>query len=384
MTSPTFSILIPAKGRPDLVSDALLSVLWQSHADFEVIVSNNGGDTRVRKALQPHLSDSRVRYTEQSEVLPMPEHWERISLLATGRYQIVVPDRSLLRKDALSSILAIHLKGGSAADIVSWSWDLFHSTSNMLEPAGVKATEAVVLMSEKVALDSLTNKAPYPLALPRGLNSSVRTDLIAEIRTSFGRAFAPLTPDFSFAYTCLLMRPQFTHMPRPMCVSQGLSVSNGGIAYVTDAGNYLETLGLEKPICHSPIAAPFVENVIAEDFFAACARFGRPDLIAQLDRTALYLKCNEELEVKRAARILTPSAVRELENALDQGLAGESLFVRKSVHEARTKRDLTRIAKNVMRRTLGAQIELIRPYLLRLRGGQRFSSALEAAGHGKL
>ena len=61
---PTFTILLPAKGRPELVVDAITSIIGQTFGDFEVIFSNNGADPLVREAIRPFLHDPRVRYFE--------------------------------------------------------------------------------------------------------------------------------------------------------------------------------------------------------------------------------------------------------------------------------------------------------------------------------
>ncbi|MFY9239929.1 MAG: glycosyltransferase family 2 protein, partial [Roseovarius sp.] len=313
---PTFTILLPAKGRPELVVDAITSIIGQTFGDFEVIFSNNGADPLVREAIRPFLHDPRVRYFEQPRVLPMPEHWETISLHSRGRYQIVVPDRSLLCHDALEKIAALHATGTDEAKIVSWTWDLYHVRSRMLESIGGVRGESVILDSDIVALSWLSTDNIYPTALPRGLNSSVSTSIVEEIRGRIGCAFATLNPDFTFAYCCLMTRPRFIHLPQALSISQGLDVSNGGNAYRSDATAYLSTLGLKKAIRHSPIDAPLVENIIAEDFFAACHRFDRLDLIERIDRSAFYVKCLEEWQVKCEASILTPSTLVELRQAI--------------------------------------------------------------------
>lgn len=382
MDNPTFSILLPAKGRPELVPDALVSVLEQSFEDFEVIVSNNGGDTAVRDALVDLCCDQRVRYVEQQRVLPMPEHWEHLSRLARGRYQIVVPDRSVMKQNALSKIEQLHASGGEDAEIISWSWDLFHSKAGMLESVVRHTMSSVVLGSDAVAIDSLRISNSFPMALPRGLNSSVASSLIEELRIRIGAAFTTINPDFSFAYACLLMRKRLTHLSQPLCISQGLSVSNGGNAYKTDACGYIETLGLDEPIRFSPIKAAFVENIIAEDFFAACHAFGRPDLRAKMEIADLYLKCFAELDVKRNARILAPERIAELTAELEQALEREMDSVRVRVNEAKSaRRTYAGFVRSALRRVLGDGVDHLRPLVLRWNGGRRFSSALEAAGH---
>lgn len=380
--TPTFSVLLPAKGRPLLTRDALSSVLEQSFGDFEVIVSNNGAEAVVRNQIADLLEDPRVRYFEQPEVLSMPEHWEKLSRLARGRFLTVVPDRSVLKQGALATIAALHAEGGADAEIVSWSWDLYFDEVGHLEPFAGNAKTPTVMNSEETALASLRVGGSYPSALPRGLNSSVVMSLVEEIRVRAGSAFASINPDFSFAYACLLSRPRFTHLNRALAISQGMAVSNGGNAYRTDATAYLATLKLPNPFAYAPVKAPFVENVIAEDFLAACHRFDRLDLLKRLDWPDYYLKCLAELDEKRAANLLSAEQLDILADAVETALARESPAVRKSVQSARVKSGgLKRWAIGRMKRLFGARVVLFRPLLVRMRGGARYSSIQEASGH---
>lgn len=374
---PKFTILLPAKGRPALIREALLSILRQSFSDFEVIFSNNGSDPAIYNEISDLLTDSRTIYVEQSNVLPMPDHWERISKLARGEYITVVPDRSVLKQGALTTISELHAEGGSDAEIVTWSWDLYFDQHRILKPFAGNAGAPAIIGSEEAALASLGTAASYPAALPRGLNSSVHRLVLEEIRLRAGAAFSALTPDFSFAFACLLVRPRFTHIDCALSISQGLAVSNGGNAYKSDASSYLGSLGLDHPIRYSPIPLPFVENVIAEDFFAACHRFDRLDLIDRLDRAGLYLRCLAELEVKRNAKLLPPDRLAEFAAVLESALATETAELRARVAAARPKFSI----RSALKRVLGDRVEHIRPLLLQLRRGRRFASALEAAGH---
>lgn len=51
----TFSVIIPVYNRTDTLKTALESVLCQSFRDFEIIVTDDGSDSSVRKALLPYM-----------------------------------------------------------------------------------------------------------------------------------------------------------------------------------------------------------------------------------------------------------------------------------------------------------------------------------------
>lgn len=381
-STPTFTVLLPAKGRPTLLRDALLSVLEQSFRDFEVIVSNNGADPSVRQAIADIVHDPRVRYVEQQTVLPMPDHWERISLLARGKHLTVLPDRSVLKQGALATISELHARGGKEAEIVTWSWDLYFDGLDLLQPFTRGEPATFVMESDEVAIQSQKLHNPYPAAAPRGLNSSVALPVLAEIRARTGRAFAPLSPDLTFAYSCLFVRPKLTYINSSLFLSQGISVSNGGTSYLTDATRYLREIGIADPIRYSPVQALLSESLMAEDFFAMCHQFGRTDLLEGLDRADLYLKCLSELDAKRTAGLLPAARIEEFAQAVDAALAREDPNVLHRVNAGRARAsNLSALAWRTVRRFLGSRSEYLRPLLVRLRGGKRFGSALEAAGH---
>lgn len=378
---PYFTVLLPAKGRPGLVRDALVSVLEQSYRDFEVIISNNGADPAVRAAIADKLEDPRVRYIEQQKVLPMPEHWEQISLLSRGRYVTVLPDRSVLKQGALDTIAKLHADGGTNAAIVTWSWDLYYEDLGLLLPFAGSASEPVVLESISLALNTSRLDREFPYSLPRGLNSSVSLDLIKKIRASVGAAFLPISPDFSFAYNCLMCHPYVIHIDRSLMISQGLNISNGGNAYRADASSYIATLGLQEPIRYSPINAMFVENSIAEDFFAACHRFGRQDILLKFDMSDLYLKCLIELDEKRFSGILQSQHIQQLACSIETALAKEAPAVQNRVNALRNQSFSFRSkAYRILKRMIGTRVKYLQPILLRLRGGRHFSSILAASG----
>jgi hypothetical protein len=382
---PKFSILLPAKGRPDLVRDALISILEQDFDDYEVIVSNNGADPNVKAEIEDLCASSKVIYVEFKDVLPMPEHWEKISLLASGSYLTVLTDRSVLKQNALKTLSDIHEKGGDDAKVVSWCWDLYYSELNLLMPLRGLTSEVMVLESTETIINSISvNAGKYPTALPRGLNSSVSMDIVKKLREKAESAFTTINPDFSFAYHCLMEQKRHTYINSALMISQGLKVSNGGNAYLTDSSKYVATLGLKNPISYSPIKALFVENVIAEDFFSACHLYNRQDILQKYDASNLYLKCWYELHEKKAAKILDNDRLYHLENAIVDALKKESPEIQAKVTEVMNSNSALSTSltlKRALKRLIGAKLEILRPILLRVRGAKSTKSILHASGH---
>jgi hypothetical protein len=381
MSSPYFSIMLPIKGRAGLARDALASLLQQDFRDFEVLVSNNGGDPAVTAALAPLLADSRVLYVEQPQVLDMPNHWETVSKLASGGHFMVLPDRSVLRQGALAEIWLAHEQFENAGEIVSWPWDLYFEDANLLVPHLSADGVPISLPSEESLMASLSGLSKYPYSLPRGLNSSVSTSLLERMRSISNTAFGVLNPDFSFAYRCLLLKDAFIYIPKPLMISQGLSVSNGGTALRGDASRYFLTLNLSEPFIYAPSKAMLVENGIFEDFLKSAHTYGRLDLIESWDRTSYYIRCFNEISEKRRARLVPASYVATLQAEVEAALQAEPDATRLSVYYALRSGSPMGTIRRFLRHLLpDSVVTILRPHILRLKGAKRYKSVLHAAG----
>lgn len=378
MKQPVFSIMLPAKGRPHLICDALMSLLRQDFADFEILFSNNGADPQIREAVAHLLNDSRLRYFEQPQVLNMPTHWETVSRLASGRYFLVVTDRSVLKQGALRKVNDAH-GAFNGADIVSWPWDLYFDQYRLLVPY-VGDAKVTALPADDLLRSSFGHAEKYPYALPRGLNSSIAVSLLSEMRAVSGTAFDRINPDFTCAYRSLMLRKQCVYIDEALMISQGLNVSNGGNALRGDARTYFSTLGEDLEFECAPVKAVLCENGIMEDLLQTCRLFGRFDLIDEWDRTAYYVKCLSEVEEKRHAGIVDRNVVERLDESVHAALAREPKEVQKAVLASMSSRPRHGAFRKHVQTVLGAALtDVLRPFLLKYRGAVR-TSVLQAAG----
>jgi len=381
--APKFTILLPAMGRPNLIKEALLSLIHQDFQDFEVILSNNGANKKIRDAVSHYLENPKIRYLEWADVLSMPDHWEQISRMAKGEYVTVLTDRSVLKQNALAEVAKMHTQNGLGAPAISWGWDLFYNDTKTLHCATYQDEYHTVLESSELLKNALNITGEFPYALPRGLNSSVKNEEIKKIRKTAGAAFASMSPDFSFAYACLQSFDQIVHINKSLMISQGLKVSNGGNAYHGDGTGYVQSLKLTEPVYkYSPIKEHFVENSIAEDFFASCHIFNNVSILSSIDLTDLFVKCYRELDEKRATNIIPKNRIDEFSQALETALHQQPPAVIEKVRsELQASKNLSKSIKQTIKKTLGSSITKIRFYQRMLTGTKTYETALEAAGH---
>jgi Glycosyl transferase family 2 len=370
------SIVIPARLRPGLLRDAVLSTLNQDHGDFELLVSNNGADADVRAAVAPFLADPRIRYVEQRDVLDMVTHWERVTREINGEYLLVLTDRSAFKQGAFRRIAAT--LQDTKADAVSWPWDLYYEKLKLHRPdPGNWGRTRMLDVEEELVRCANGLFREFFRTLPRGSNSCVSRALIDRIRARQGQAFRPLYPDFSFAFSCLFNSNKVVYIAEPLFISQGMEVGNGN-GLLGDARPYINSLGLAEPLKDVPVRVPLVLNGIAQDFLAAVREYQRPDLEQRLNRAQYYLNCLDEIDEKRSKGLVSSTDLRDFELALHAAIASESNTVQDAVR--RRHQSLWWLANHFINRPLRDRSGGLQPYWLRLRGARTCATVMEAGG----
>jgi glycosyltransferase involved in cell wall biosynthesis len=79
------SVCIPAFRQPESLLRTIDSVLTQKSCNFEIVITDDSEDRSVETALQPYLSDSRVRYFKNSVRLGAVPNWNASIRHAAGR-----------------------------------------------------------------------------------------------------------------------------------------------------------------------------------------------------------------------------------------------------------------------------------------------------------
>jgi glycosyltransferase involved in cell wall biosynthesis len=96
-TDPTtVDVGIPTRERPELVCEAVESVLAQTHGNWRLRISENGpAGSPTEAALQPYLSDARISYSATGVTVTGPENWTRLIQQGDAPYVALLHDDDL-------------------------------------------------------------------------------------------------------------------------------------------------------------------------------------------------------------------------------------------------------------------------------------------------
>ncbi len=386
MNTPFFSIVIPTRGRPELLRDALASALFQDFDDFEVVISDNCNDDRTQKVLDEFHSHDRLRCIRPERLLPMPDHWEFASKQANGTYVLLLTDRSVLKRHALRTIHdAISTASGDVA-VCSWRWSLYDDLAMQeISDSPIFAGDgAMMLTSRLIATDFIKGSHQNAYSLPRGLNSCYRNDLARSLRSQFGTLFSSICPDFTSAFMLLANINDVLFVDKALFVSQGLGLSNGGDAFSRTAATYLDSLGDGDWFSRVPIKAPLVWNAVYQDYLTIRDLAGGNLNQLNVDWIVYFETCYRELIKKTKTGLISPGELdglfAEWSRALDESdvpVQEEMRRKLKKLSRIRQRAQLKASAIGKFVRGLKRTINKFRRRWRRAKGGQ---TALEAAG----
>ncbi len=106
MTSPVVSVCIPTHDRPQLLREAIGSVLDNGFPNLEIIVSDDAPNGSGRAVVEA-LADPRVRYLRNPNPGTKASNWDCALRAATGRYAFKLDDDDRILPGFLSQCITI-------------------------------------------------------------------------------------------------------------------------------------------------------------------------------------------------------------------------------------------------------------------------------------
>lgn len=332
-------IIIPTRNRPDLVRNALGSVLDQTGIEVEVLVSDNSTSREDQASLSEYcqqLQNRRLRYVAPPEPLPMTQHWNWALEYALSSYQAshytFLTDRMVFKPGSLSSLISIITDYPD--QLVCYMHD---KVCDFAPPYKVyqndwsgKLYEVATARLLKLSAESVM----YDACIPRMLNCVVPRSIIDAIRTRFGNVFSSLAPDWNFAYRALEVLDSILFLHKALLVHYSQGNSNG-----ENVNRGIENATYSQYVKDLPTAmnvdAPYPEiitvwNAVINEYVfvkkeSRSAKFPKLNMKRYSDALAAGIKSIEDADTRKKmsdmlkARGRTPSlnAVRQLSLAVE-------------------------------------------------------------------
>ena len=118
---------MPAYRRPQFIGQAIASVLAQTHANWRLVVSENGpGGGDVEAAVSEFTDDPRVQYTATGRNLGAPANWTRLIQQATSPYVTLLQDDDVWDPQFLARRVAFLERHRSCAFVFSGERKIDH------------------------------------------------------------------------------------------------------------------------------------------------------------------------------------------------------------------------------------------------------------------
>lgn len=291
MKQPFFSVVIPTKNRPELLRDAMSSVLLQNFDDYELIVSDNFNDGRTANVINEFKNNKHLNYIRTDKELNMPDHWEFATEKAKGIYVLILTNRSFLRQGSLRDIY--NSISESKKDVLVCFWNHGHYDEKSKILFGEKEQGGIKFLKSKNLINSFSQTLSASF-LPKPCYGCYRRDFAQKIKRDIGRLYLPVNPDYTSALLFLAYSDFVMYIPRPLFFFQGDIVSNF-TSMRLNGESYVRSLNMKDPYQFVPIKAPISSNMVFNDFLTIwnLAKGNLKDI--SVDWVFYFVICYQEL-----------------------------------------------------------------------------------------
>jgi len=129
-SSPLVSVLLPVSNAEGTIGDAIISVLRQTLADFELIIVDDASEdmsARVVRGFAAH--DKRIRFHRNSRSYGIIENYNQCLQISTGRYIKPLSQNAVFLPTALDRLVEV-LRRKPAVALVSYKSDQTETSAN--------------------------------------------------------------------------------------------------------------------------------------------------------------------------------------------------------------------------------------------------------------
>jgi len=239
VSAPRFSVLIPARDRPDTLRHTLATVAAQDGGDYEIVVADNCGGPEIRRIAE-QFAAPRLRYLRSDEILPMAANWERGLAACGGDYVTVLGDDDAFLPSTLAS--ARKLIAATQAELIAWRAHVYWWPDTIAywhrNRLYVNLGGGASLVRSRSALEQFYRGEIGFDMIPAIYSAFFHRRLIDEARRRHGGFFLPLdtAPDVASGILGLHLTQQFVVSGRPLSIRGNSARSNGTAQWARSLG----------------------------------------------------------------------------------------------------------------------------------------------------
>lgn len=279
-----FSFCIPTRDRPDLLRKTIQSILNQTYADFEIVISDNPIKSDCQDVIES-FDDSRIKYSKAEKPLSLNDNWQRALSLSTGKYAGIFLDKILLQPYCLSKCLDV-IKRYNTPDIISWPREVYYPQTE--DPFGEGKLSRTLLPKKPkrfLPYDEWERRLSFK-SLRDGKNDFFHRgkivfgfysrDLIQKIIRNHGHVFPAFFPDYTSLSYALAYAKSGVDLMSPMIMGIQPKESTG-ISLNTEQGflqKFLETFTDAEELYNQlpyPEALFSQHNIAARDYLVSAS-----------------------------------------------------------------------------------------------------------------
>ena len=303
-----FSIVIPTRDRPSLLTNAIKSVLNQTYENFQLIISDNPVHQDSKQIVES-FNDPRIEYVRAPGKIHMHDHWEFAVSHAKGDYVIVLIDKNLLKATVLEQIYRLSQKYPS--EIYSWAMDTHvldcESKGDFISgnftpcsylrnlPGTTRYVNCEDEMNRRLSFKERIGYEGVAYFYAKICFGAYSRKLIRRIIKEHGKLFPPYSPDYTSMSLALASTRGFVDVGKSLGIQLLTSVSNGmrAAADADYAENWIRNIDTSPnpaeqwPISNFMIGA---HNAIAYDYRAM------PNY-SEIDRANLFIQVVSDFSI---------------------------------------------------------------------------------------
>ena len=330
-----FSVVIPTRDRPSLLTNAIKSVLNQTHENFQLIVSDNPVHQNSKHVVES-FNDPRIEYVQAPGEINMHEHWEFAVSHAKGDYVMILIDKNLLKATTLEQIYRLNQIYPS--EIYSWPMDTHvldrESKGDFISgnftpccylrnlPSTPRYVNCEDEMNRRLSFKERIGYEGVAYFYAKICFGAYSKRLIRKIIKEYGKLFPPYSPDYTSMSLALSSTKSFVDVGKSLGIQLLTSISNGMRAAIDAdyAENWIRNIDTSpNPAKQWPIPNFMIgsHNAIAYDYrvMPNYSRIDRANLFIQVVSDFLTITKWRDEKQKKDYQSLLLDSFKELSPA---------------------------------------------------------------------